>query len=343
MKKIFEDKKVLITGGTGSIGKAITFEILKYNPRSIRIFDSNENSQFLLQGRLKDYGKIMRFLIGDVRDKERLRRAIEDIDIVFHTAGLKHVLSCEYNPFEAVKTNILGTQNLIDVALEEEVEKVIFTSSDKAVNPSSTMGASKLLAEKLIISANYYRGKRKTAFACVRFGNVMGSSGSALPLFKSQIKKGGPVTLTDESMTRLVLSPEDAMVLIFDTAKLMQGGEIFISKMPALRILDLIELLIEELAPKYGFDPEKIQVKTVGIKPGEKLFEELITEDEARRTLDADRLFIVTPELKRYAHFNESHYKNAFPTKLPSYSSKSGRMMSKKEIKDFLVKENLLD
>jgi FlaA1/EpsC-like NDP-sugar epimerase len=183
MKALFKGKKILITGGTGSIGQEIVREILKYEPEVVRILDVDETKQFELQ---QEYGNLenVRFLLGDIRDKERLSRAIEDIDIVFHTAALKHVLACEYNPFEAVKTNVIGMQNLIEVAMDEEVEKVIFTSSDKAVNPTNVLGASKLLAERLITSANYYKGVRDTIFSSVRFCNVLGSRGSFIPLFK---------------------------------------------------------------------------------------------------------------------------------------------------------------
>jgi len=184
---LFKNKKILITGGTGSIGQEIVREVLKHEPAVVRILDIDETKQFELQQEYEDYENI-RFLLGDIRDKERLYRAIEDIDIVFHTAALKHVQACEYNPFEAVKTNVIGTQNLIDVAIDEEVEKVIFTSSDKAVNPTNVMGATKLLAERLITSANYYKGARKTVFSSVRFGNVLGSRGSVIPLFKNQIE-----------------------------------------------------------------------------------------------------------------------------------------------------------
>ena len=254
MEGIFKNKKILVTGGTGSIGQEILREILKYEPTVVRIIDVDETKQFELQQEYEDYDNI-RFLLGDIRDKERLYRAIEDIDIVFHTAALKHVLACEYNPFEAVKTNVIGTQNLIDVCIDEEVEKVIFTSSDKAVNPTNVMGATKLLAERLITSANYYKGARKTIFSSVRFGNVLGSRGSVIPLFKTQIAKGGPVTITDKEMTRFIMSMCDAINLLFKATEIAQGGEIFVFKMDAIKITDLAEVMIEELAQKYGIHP----------------------------------------------------------------------------------------
>jgi FlaA1/EpsC-like NDP-sugar epimerase len=187
MEKLFRNKNVLITGGAGSVGRELAREILEYHPKVLRIFDIDETRRFELQ---QEFGELenVRFLLGDVRDRARLRYAIENIDIVFHAAALKHVEACEYNPFEAIKTNVLGTQNVIDVAIEEEVSKVIFTSSDKAVNPTNVMGTTKLMCERLMTAANYYRGLRKIAFSSVRFGNVVGSSGSVTPLFKTQIQ-----------------------------------------------------------------------------------------------------------------------------------------------------------
>jgi FlaA1/EpsC-like NDP-sugar epimerase len=296
---LFKNKRILITGGTGSIGQEILREILKYEPTTVRILDVDETKQFELQ---QEYGdpENLRFLLGDIRDKERLYRAIEDIDIVFHTAALKHVLACEYNPFEAVKTNVIGIQNLIDAALAEEVEKVIFTSSDKAVNPTNVMGATKLLAEKLISSANYYKGERETKFASVRFGNVLGSRGSVIPLFKKQIENGGPVTLTNEGMTRFIMPMQNAVNLLFKATEHTQGAEIFVFKMKALKITDLAEVMIDELAPKFGYLPNKIKRKGIGNKLGEKLYEELMTEEEARRALESEDMFIVLTR-----HFQE--------------------------------------
>ena len=186
----FGDKRILITGGTGSIGSEILRKVLQYDPQVVRVFSIDEDAQFNLQQELGDRPNV-RFLIGDVRDRERLGMAGEDVDIIFHVAALKHVPLCEYNPFEAVKTNVLGTQNVIDVAMKGEVDKLITISTDKAVNPVNVMGATKLLAERLTISANHYKGSRKTAFSCVRFGNVLYSRGSVVPLFREQIRKGG--------------------------------------------------------------------------------------------------------------------------------------------------------
>ena len=208
MKDFYEGKVILITGGVGSIGSEIVRKILEYEPRAVRVLDNNETGLFDLEQELQS--EKIRIFVGDVRDKERLKRAIEDVDLVFHAAALKHVPLCEYNPFEAVKTNVIGTQNLIDVAIDEEVEKIITISTDKAVNPINVMGATKLLAERLTISANFYKGDRETAFSCVRFGNVLYSRGSVLPLFEEQIKKGF-ITLTDSNMTRFIMNTSQAV------------------------------------------------------------------------------------------------------------------------------------
>jgi len=339
---LFKNKKILITGGTGSIGQEIVREVLKHEPAVVRILDIDETKQFELQQEYEDYENI-RFLLGDIRDKERLYRAIEDIDIVFHTAALKHVQACEYNPFEAVKTNVIGTQNLIDVAIDEEVEKVIFTSSDKAVNPTNVMGATKLLAERLITSANYYKGARKTVFSSVRFGNVLGSRGSVIPLFKNQIEKGGPVTITNKEMTRFIMPLRDAINLLFKATELAQGGEIFIFKMEALRITDLAEVMIEELAQNYGHSQDNIKMEIIGNKPGEKLYEELMTEDEARRALESKDMFIVLPEMKELSHIDLSLYSSTTQAKIRAYTSKDEKHLAKEEIKEILYQENLIE
>ena len=337
---LLKNKKILITGGTGSIGQEILREILKHEPTVVRILDVDETKQFELQQEYENYENI-RFLLGDIRDKERLRRAIEDIDIVFHTAALKHVLACEYNPFEAVKTNIIGIQNLIDVAMDEEVEKVIFTSSDKAVNPTNVMGATKLLAERLITSANYYKGARKIIFSSVRFGNVLGSRGSVIPLFKKQIEKRGPVTITDKEMTRFIMPMRDAINLLFKAAELAQGGELFVFKMKALKITDLAEVMINELAPNCGYPPSEIKIEIIGIKPGEKLYEELMTEDEAKRALENKDMFIVLPEMEELSL--KISYPSVSEATVRAYTSKDEKHLSKTEIRGILDKENLIE
>ena len=341
MKNLFKGKKILITGGTGSIGQEIVREILTYEPEVVRILDVDETKQFELQ---QEYGdpENIRFLLGDIRDKERLRHAIEGIDIVFHTAALKHVLACEYNPFEAVKTNVIGMQNLIEVALDEEVEKVIFTSSDKAVNPTNVLGASKLLAERLITSANYYKGARKTIFSSVRFGNVLGSRGSVIPLFKKQIAKGEPVTITNNKMTRFIMSMHKAIDLLFKATELAQGGELFVFKMNTLKITDLADVMIEELAPNYGHSTDTIKREIIGNKLGEKLYEELMTEDESEMALESEDIFIIFSAMKKLSDIDNSNYPSFSRADVKAYTSKDEQHLSKAEIREILYKENLL-
>jgi UDP-N-acetylglucosamine 4,6-dehydratase len=340
IKELFEDKKILVTGGVGSVGQTLVRELLKYDPEVVRILDIDETGEFQMQQDLKDYSNL-RFLLGDIRDKERLMRAFEGIDIVFHAASLKHVYACEYNPFEAVKTNVMGTQRLIDVAIDEEVEKVIFTSSDKSVNPPNVLGATKLLAERLMIAANYYKGSRRTRFTNVRFGNVVSSRGSVVSLFIKQIQMGGPVTITDPRMSRFVLSMSQAIDLVFKATELTQGGETFIPKMPALKVVDLAKVLIEELSLELESGKDAIEIKIAGRKPGEKLFEELLTEDEVRRSLETEDMFILLPEIKGYFKIDETKYSGAKKARMSHYRSKDAKILTKREIRDLLYKEGL--
>jgi len=338
MRDLIRDKKILITGGTGTLGKALLNEILKYDPKVVRIFSRDEAKQFDLQFELSGY-KNTRYLLGDVRDKERLMRAMEEIDIVFHTAALKHVPSCEYNPFEGVKTNIIGTQNVIDAALYNRVSKVIYTSSDKAISPTNTMGATKLVAERLVSAADYYKGSAKTVFCAVRFGNVMGSRGSVIPLFKKQIQAGGPVTVTLSEMTRFMMSLSQAVMLTLEAARRAKGGETFVLKMPVIRLGDLAEIMVEEFAPLCGFRPDEIPVETIGLRPGEKMYEELMTCEEAKFAMEFPKMFAIPPsyELKRY------DYRGAKPAEVKTYRSDEVAPLNKAQLKRLLYAEELLD
>jgi FlaA1/EpsC-like NDP-sugar epimerase len=332
MKNIFKDKNILVTGGTGSIGSEIVRKLLQYEPKAVRVFSNDEYAQFSFQQELQNYPNI-RFLVGNVRDKERLRMAAEDIDFIFHTASLKHVPICEYNPFEAVKTNVLGTQNVIEVAMEVEAEKLISISTDKAVNPVNVMGATKLLAERLIASANCYKGWKRTVFSCVRFGNVFDSRGSVVTLFQEQIKKGGPITITAPDMTRFVISISKAVELVLKAMEMAQGGEIFIFKMPALRIGDLAEVMLSELAPRYGYDPAKIKTKITGKRAGEKFDEELLTKEEVDNAYEVEDMFVVMPEVPTG---NVTGRKAS----VRDYSSRGTQLLTKGEIKA-LIQEAL--
>jgi UDP-N-acetylglucosamine 4,6-dehydratase len=290
-------KTVLVTGGTGTVGSAIVRRLLGTDAAGIRIFSRDEHKQFELRRELPADARL-RFLIGDTRDLHRLRRAFDGVDVVFHAAAMKHVLSCEYNPFEAVQTNIVGTQNVIDAALDAGVQSMMFASSDKAVNPTSTMGTSKLMAEKLMTAADVFRGDRPTIFTTVRFGNVVGSRGSVIPLFIEQIARGGPVTLSDRRMTRFLMSIDHAVELMFEALRIARGGEVFVLKMPAVRIEEVATVLRDELAPLHGFRAEDVAIEETGATAGEKLAEELVGEEELERCLETDEMFIVLPQLR---------------------------------------------
>jgi len=336
LKDVFEDKKILITGGTGFIGSEIARRLLPYNPEVIRILSNDEDSMFRLIQELGE-GDSKRYLIGDIRDKERLQLAMEDIDIVYHAAALKHVPLCEYNPFEAIKTNVFGTQNVIDAALHSGVEKVIGISTDKAVNPINTMGATKLLAEKLIIDANYYKGIRKTVFSCVRFGNVSFSRGSVIPLFEEQIKQKKPLTITDPDMTRFMMSISNTIDLVFKATLISKGGEIFILKMPVIKMGDLVDVLVEYYAQKHGINKETIKKTFIGPRPGEKKFEELLNESETKRVFETEDMLVIPPQIEfPDMKYKPSDYPNAHVSSLNRYASRDIKPLSKSEIKTLL-------
>lgn len=338
LERVFKGKSILVTGGTGSIGSELVRRLLKFDPTVIRVLSNDENAQFELEQELKDYSHCLRFLVGDVRDKERLKRATECIDIVFHAAALKHVPLCEYNPFEAIRTNVIGTQNLLEVAIDENVEKVITISTDKAVNPANVMGATKLLAERLTIAANYYRGLKRTVFSCVRFGNVLASRGSVVQLFEKQIRTGGPVTLTDPQMVRFVMSMDRAVDLVLKAAQMAKGEEIFIFKMPAMQIKHLTEVMIEKLAPKYGYKSKDIETKLIGKRKGEKLYEELMTEEEAFNAYETEDMLLVLPQTPQTIPNPRNGFKKVA---LRKYTSRDTTELTKKQIKDLL--DSILD
>jgi len=333
LKEVFKNKKILVTGGTGFIGSEIVRRLLPYKPDVVRIFSNDEDSMFRLIQELGE-GDNKRYLIGDIRDNERLHLAMEDIDIVYHAAALKHVPLCEYNPFEAIKTNVVGTQNVIDAALNSGVEKVIGISTDKAVNPINTMGATKLLAEKLMIDANYYKGTRKTIFSCVRFGNVLFSRGSVLPLFEEQIRQQKPITVTDPEMTRFMMSISNTITLVFKATLLAKGGEIFILKMPVVKIGDLVDIAIEYYAQKYAYKKDVIKKEIIGPRPGEKQYEELLTESETRKVFETEHMLIIPPQIEfPDMKYEQSDYPNAHISNFNRYTSREIQPLSKEEIK----------
>ena len=295
---LLNDKVILVTGGTGSFGKKFTEVVLnEHNPKSIRIFSRGELKQQNMREKFADFPnhQKIRYFIGDVRDKDRLYRAMNGVDIVIHAAALKQVPTCEYNPIEAVKTNIDGASNIIDTAIDNHVKKVIALSTDKAVHPVNLYGATKLVAEKLMIQGNAYAGEHKTLFSCVRYGNVVGSRGSVIPLFKRQNKKG-KITITEENMTRFWITQEQAVRFIIDCLSRMKGGEVFVPKIPSMRIIDLADVI----AP----DCEK---EITGIRPSEKIHEILLTKQEARHSKEFDNYFIIEPE---HPFWQRENFKN---------------------------------
>ncbi len=329
MKNLFEGKVILITGGTGTVGRLMAERLLGFDPQVVRIFSRDESKQYDFQKDTQNERRL-RFFVGDVRDKERLQHAMEKVDYVFHTAAMKHVIACEYNPFEALKTNILGTKNVIESALEAGVGKVIFTSSDKATNPCNTMGVSKLFGERLVTAANYYKGRHKTALSCVRFGNILGSRGSVLHVFKKQIESGGPITITDPDMTRFVITKTQALDFVFAATRLAKGGEIFIPKMPVARVDDIVDVMLDIYAPKDKRD--SIATKLIGAQPGEKAYEELLTDEEVTRAVETDDMFILKPQIPDLFE-TEYHYHGERIPEVQSYISHNTKPLTREELK----------
>ena len=279
----WKNQVVLVTGGTGSFGKKFTKILLEEKqPKKVIIFSRDELKQHEMQvGGFND--ERLRYFIGDVRDRERLVRAMHGVDIVVHAAALKQVPACEYNPMEAIKTNIMGTANVVEAALDAGVAKVLTVSTDKAVSPANLYGATKLAAEKLTIQSNAYAGGSATRFSCVRYGNVVGSRGSVVPLFLKQ-RSNGKITITDDRMTRFWLSLEQGVRFVIESIEQMEGGEVFVPKIPSTKVTDLAKAI----APNA-------KLEIIGIRPGEKLHEMLISEDEARHTVELERMFVVQP------------------------------------------------
>ncbi len=287
---LFEGRTVLVTGGTGSFGKAFARTLLANCPRlrKVIIFSRDEFKQFMMSGlpEFAAHANKMRYFIGDVRDKERLRMAMEGVDFVVHAAALKQVPACEYNPFEAIKTNVLGAQNVIEVALEKHVERVVALSTDKACAPVNLYGATKLCSDKLFIAANGYSGTKRTLFSVVRYGNVAGSRGSVIPFFQRLLRDGAQdIPITDPAMTRFWLKLEDAVWMVLNCLGRMRGGELFVKKLPSMRIVDLAAAIAPGLP-----------LREIGIRPGEKVHEQMISIEDARHTLEFDDYYVITPD-----------------------------------------------
>ncbi|MDL0120419.1 SDR family NAD(P)-dependent oxidoreductase [Halobacterium salinarum] len=339
---MFTDSTVLITGGGGSVGRALISRFLDEGVGVVRVFDNNEPSLSKLAAGFDD--DRLRYLVGDIRDKERLKRAMKDIDIVVHTAAMKHVDICEYNPFEAVQTNAVGLQNVVDTAIDADVRRVVFTSSDKAVNPANTMGTTKLLGEKLVTAGNKYAGDPNIRFASVRLGNVINSSQSVIPLFKEQIREEGAVTLTDPRMTRFFLTYDDVADLVTSAVEKTKGGEIFVHKMPAVEIEDLAEALIRVFAPEYGYDPEDIEIEVVGRRLGETFHEEIMTERETLRTVENESLYAVLPETAEGRGYLSHDGLNGFSeAESVTRSTAQAETLSRSGIKSFLMDNDITE
>ena len=331
---MFEGKKILITGGTGSLGQALTKRLLTHKVETVRIYSRNENKQITMESEIHD--DRLRFLIGDVRDLPRLQRAMEDIDIVFHAAALKHVPVIEYNPFEAIKTNVMGSQNVIDACLHENVEIAVGVGTDKAVSPLNTYGATKLLMEKLFVTARNYLSsqKHKTKFIALRYGNVLGSSGSVVPKLVNQIRNKEKITITDSCMTRFSITMDEALDFILKSTSSGKGSEIFIPKLRSYSINDLKQAIVEIV----GNTGEK----TIPIRPGEKIHEVLINDDEIKYTWESDSNYVImNPALTD----KEIHrlYPKMKKTKLTGrYSSDIVEKIPKQELKSILKKSGLV-
>jgi FlaA1/EpsC-like NDP-sugar epimerase len=343
MKDFFQDKVILITGAAGSVGQELVRQLLHFNPAELRAVDNNETELFLLGEKHRETRKVNIYL-GDVRDARKMENLCVKVDIIFHAAALKHVGLSEYNPFEAVQTNILGVKNVIQAALSHGVSRVIFTSSDKAVNPTNVMGTSKLMGERLMTAANIVNANGHQVFSSVRFGNVMGSRGSVVPIFASQISRGAPITVTDLNMTRFFMTLPEAARLVLEACTLACGGEVFVTKMPVIRILDLAQAMIDLLAPAYGFDPQELEIHFIGARSGEKLYEELLNVEEVSRTVELPGMFVILPALRSFYRKIQYSYNGASfrPVSRP-YVSSLEKPLSVAEIKNFLLEHRVLE
>ena len=345
MAGFFYNKRILVTGVCGTIGLALIKRLLdvKYcNPKEVIGLDNNENDIFFLDQKYSSDVRCTLFM-ADIRDKSEMINKMSSVDIVFHAAAMKHVIVSEKSPDQAVQTNIIGIQNIIHAAHVNNVERVIFTSSDKAVNPTNVMGTTKLMGERLITAANN-KMNCNTIFASTRFGNVLGSNGSVIPIFQGQIMSGGPVTLTDSSMTRFVMSVEESIELIIDSALQAKGGEVFVTKMPVIRIKDLARVMVSVLAPLYGIQSNKIKIIEIGSKPGEKLYEELMSTEETRRTLELDKYFCILPAFRGVYSNIEYQYDGLINKNVTNpYISEDETPLSLDELKLFLDKGKLLE
>ncbi|NOZ69375.1 MAG: polysaccharide biosynthesis protein [Deferribacteres bacterium] len=340
----YKGKTILITGSVGTVGSELLNQILLYKPKEIRLFDNYESGLFMQMQSCRNSVKVVPVL-GDIRDGGKIHSVMEGVDVVFHLAAYKHVELCEHNPFDSVRTNVIGTQNVLKAAIANKVKRVLYTSSDKAVNPTNVMGTSKLLAERVVTASSIpcCNGGNGQIFSSTRFGNVLGSNGSVVPVFTEQIKRGGPVTITDGRMTRFVMTIQEAARLVIKGAALACGGEVFVTKMPVAQIVDLAKAMIELLAPLYGHKPEDISLEYSGSRPGEKLYEELMSEDETARAIELEDMFSVLPALIDEHTASRYIYPGIVSDKVDkAYISRDEKMMTREEIMDYLISNNVL-
>ena len=329
LKTFFKNKNILVTGGTGSIGQNIVSSLLEYDPQKIIIFSKDDSKQYLMKQKYIQHKNVY-FHLGDIREYDSVEYVTKGIDLVFHVAALKQVPVCEEHPFEAVKTNVVGSENLIKACINNKVKKVVNISTDKAVNPTNTMGATKLIAEKLFKNANFMINNHLTKFCTVRFGNVLNSRGSVIPLFIDQAKDGEALTVTDSRMTRFIMTISDAAKLTINSAYYSMGGEIFIFKMNAVNILTLAET-IKKFFEKNG--SQALTIKQIGIRPGEKLYEELLHSNEVEHIVEDDELLVILPDdVHGFYHFKNN-------TK-PIFRSDQVKVLDENELVNLLVKIN---
>lgn len=331
----FKDKTVLITGACGTVGAELVRQLVDSPAKQVICIDNNETDLFFLGEQYRLSGKV-RTHLADIRDREALKLRMQGVDIVLHAAALKHVGLCEDSPAQAVRTNIDGTQNVIDAALKNNVERVIFTSSDKAVNPTNVMGTSKLMGERLMTAAAQSNHNSSTIFASTRFGNVLGSRGSVVPLFRRQIENGGPITLTHRDMTRFIMTLSEAAALVLESVWMARGGEVMVTKMPVARIEDIAYVMRDELVK--GKD---IEIHEIGVKPGEKMYEELMNDEEVRRTWEYGDFFVVLSAFAEKSSIEYSYLDKCPRTKKP-YNSMHEAHMPRDEVRDYFLSRGLL-
>jgi FlaA1/EpsC-like NDP-sugar epimerase len=333
----------MVTGACGTIGQELVSHLLRDTGiAALTALDNNESELMFLEERHSARAEA-RFILCDIRDRASLLRETHKVDVLFHAAAYKHVYLCERSPLEAIQTNVLGVQNIVQAAVENGIERLVFASSDKAVNPTNVMGTSKLMGERLITAAALHPDHSGGVFLSTRFGNVLGSRGSVIPIFRDQIRRGGPVTLFNPQMTRFIMSLNQAVQLVIESLPLGQRGDVLITKMPAIRISDLAEVMVREFAPRCGRRAGDIEIRISGQRPGEKLYEELMNDEETRRSIELERYYVVRPALSTSVKA-PLHYEGqqAAPVDRP-YNSANVIPLSQDELFAFLSASDLLN